>query len=174
MKDRREILVKLFNNLEVVHEHAARSCSILATLFRTLSITQLKMVLWANVRPLVQINVLGGLFNMPITRPWWVELPEGVKERVWLTMMADLNTGILAKDKINSLTCLLAAAFSYRVLKKFRGGVMQCKIQEQFGVRPKPLATCLTGRKYLSGMDQNALSRKCKASDDGSWPSTSK
>ena len=67
--DQRQLLVKLFNNLEVVNEHTVRSYSILATLFRMLSMVQLKMILWASVRPLVQLNTLGGLFDMPVIRP---------------------------------------------------------------------------------------------------------
>ena len=59
-EDQRQLLVELFDNLEVVHESAAQSCGILARLLRTLSTTQLKLVLWASVRPLVQFNALWG------------------------------------------------------------------------------------------------------------------
>ena len=173
-ENQRQLLVELFDYLEVVHEHTARSCSILAALLKTLSTAQLKMVLQASVRPLVQLNALGGLFNPPLARPQRAELPDEVNERVWLTMMADPYTGPLAKEQMNSPTCLLAAAFSHKVLKKFGGGVRQSEIQEWFNVRPKQLATCITGRKYLDGTDQKALSRKYRASDNDNHPSTSK
>ena len=82
MENQRQLLVELFDNLEVVHEHTARSCSVLAALSKTLSTAQLKTVLQASVRPLVQLNALGGLFNPPLARPQRAELPDEVNERV--------------------------------------------------------------------------------------------
>lgn len=103
-----------------------------------------------------------------------MELPGDINERIWLTMMADPNARLLSMEQVNSSTHLFAAAFSYMVLKKFRSGTTQHKVQDQFGVRPKQLANCLTGRKYLGGTDRKSLSRKHKASGDGDQPSTSK
>ena len=124
-------------------------------------------MLKASVRPLVQLNILGGLFDEPKTGQR-MELPDNINER------ADPNAGSLAKEQMNSPTHLLAAAFSYKVLKKFRGGTTQQDVQEQFSVRPKQLANCLTRKKYLGGSDRRTLERKRKTSGDDGEPLSSK
>ena len=75
-------MAELFENLEVTHESAAQTCSILASLSRTLGTNQLKLVLKASFRPLVQLNVLGGLLNEPKTGQGRTELPNDMNERV--------------------------------------------------------------------------------------------
>ena len=51
------LLADLFDNLEVVHEASAQTCSFMARLSRSLNSSQLELVLWASIRPLVQLNV---------------------------------------------------------------------------------------------------------------------
>ena len=46
-------------------------------------------------------------------------------------------------------------------------------MQEWYQVRAKQLAACITGRKYLGGMDKKYIAKKCKAQDDEPEPSTS-
>ena len=52
--NQRQLLADLFEHLEVVHESLIQVCSILARLSRSLTSTQLKLVLQASIRPLVQ------------------------------------------------------------------------------------------------------------------------
>ena len=81
-KEQRHLLVDLFNNLEVVHEAAAQTCSIMARLSRSLNLSQLELVLQASIRWLVQLNALGRLFDEPKMGPEQRELPDDIRERV--------------------------------------------------------------------------------------------
>ena len=81
-KEQRHLLADLFDNLEVVHEASTQTCSIMARLSRSLNSSQLELVLWASIRPLVQLNALGGLFDEPKTGPEQRELPDDIRERV--------------------------------------------------------------------------------------------
>lgn len=80
--EQKQLMAELFQNLAVVHESTAQSCSIMARLSRSLNSSQLKLVLRASVRPLVQLNALGGLFDEPRVGPRKAELPEDINERV--------------------------------------------------------------------------------------------
>lgn len=111
-EEQRCLLADLFNNLEVVHEASTQTCSIMARLPRSLNPSQLELVLWASIRPLVQLNTLGGLFDEPKTGQEQRELPDGIRERAWLTMKADPTSKLLAKEQPNSPTRLLAATFT--------------------------------------------------------------
>ena len=88
--DPRDILVELFDNLEVAHEHISRSCSSLARLSRTLNLAQLMMVLRASTWPLIQINALEGFLDKPLAMRK-AELPEDTNSSVRLTMIPNLN-----------------------------------------------------------------------------------
>ena len=83
------------------------------------------------------------------------------------------SKGRLATEKPNSPTRLLAATIMYKIMKRFGEGMTQHEIQEEYQVRPKQLALCLTGWKYLGGTDRKVLAKKHKAPDDDSKPSTS-
>ena len=81
-EEQRHLLADLFDNLEVVHEASAKTCSILARLSRSLNSDQLKLVLWASIRPLVQLNALGGLFDEPKSGLKQKGLPDDMRERI--------------------------------------------------------------------------------------------
>ena len=66
-----------------------------------------------------------------------MELPDYRATQVKLTMIPDLNSEHIKKEKANSMTRLLVATFSYKILKKFTDGVMQQELQEKYLVRPK-------------------------------------
>ena len=132
-------IAELFENLEVVHEASAQTCSIMARLSRSLNPDQLDLVLQASIRPLVQLNTLGVLFDEPKAGQRQRELPDDIKERVQLIMMADPNSKLLAKEQPISPTCILTATFMFKILKKFRGGATQREIQECFNMKPNNL-----------------------------------
>ena len=119
MSNQRQLLAELFEYLEVVHESLAQACSTLARLSRSLTSNQLKLVLQASIRPLVQLNALGGLLDEPKVGPRKAELPEDINKRVCLTMVADPNAKSLKKEQQNSPTHLLVATFSLKVMKRF-------------------------------------------------------
>ena len=84
-------------------------------------------------------------------------------------MLPDTSSDIMNKENYNSPTRLLAATLAFKLLKRFGQGTTQRNMQELFNIRPKQLALCITGRKYLDGTDRWA--RKQRAS--GEEPSTS-
>ena len=55
------------------------------------------------------------------------------------------------------MTRLLATTITFKILKRFRDGVTQRELQQLYGVRPKQLALCITGRKYMGGSDKITL-----------------
>ena len=84
-------------------------------------------------------------------------------------MIPDASSDIIKKENHNSPTRLLAATLAFKLLRRFGKGTTQRNMQELFDVRPKQLALCITGHKYLGGTDRWA--RKRRAS--GEEPSTS-
>ena len=78
----------------------------------------------------------------------------------------------MKKEKANSLTCLLAVIFTYKLLRKFSDSTTQHDILGKFNVKQKQLAACITGRKYLDGTDRKL--RKCITSGNSGKPSTTK
>ena len=89
-----------------------------------------------------------------------MELPEEKYRQVKLTMVLAATSGRLAQEKPNSVTRLLVATVSFKILNCFADGTMQREQQETYRVRPKQLALCITGRKYLGGKDKATLERK--------------
>ena len=80
---------------------------------------------------------------------------------------------LLRKEKTNSPTRLLAATYSFKILNKFGGGATQKQMQEEYQVKAKQLALCLTRKKYLGGSDRKAIARKRWASDEQDKPEPS-
>ena len=131
--------------MEVAHEHLAFSCSTLGVVSRSLLSKQLLLLLKVSMRPLIQINAMPGWFEEPEQCRQIIDLPENRSKWVILTMTPVAEKGRLATEKPNSLTRLLAATVTYKIMKRFREGMTQHEIQEEYQVRPKQLALCLTG-----------------------------
>ena len=72
------------------------------------------------------------------------DLTEDRNTRVKLTMIPDHNSNSITKENMNSPTHLLAATFSYKILKKFADCTTQRELQERFHVRPKQLVAYIT------------------------------
>ena len=173
MDDQRDLLMELFDDLKVTHEYLSRSCSTLFRLSRTLNLAQLMRALKASTRPLIQVNMLEGFFDKLLTTTRKIDLPDNINTRVRLMMTSNPKTDDMVKEKANSPTHLLAAIFTCKILRRFTDGTTQQDIQEKFKVRPKQLSTCITGRKYLGGMDRRSLTRKCKLFREDSGQSSS-
>lgn len=141
--DQRDLLTKLFDDLEVTHEHLSRSCSTLSRLSKTLNLAQLMRVLKTSTRPLIQVNTLEGFFDKPLMTSRKTDLPVDINTMVRLTMTSNPNTDDIAKEWVDSPTCLLTAMFTCKILRRFGNGTTQWDIQEEFNVRPKQLSTLL-------------------------------
>ena len=142
-KHRRQIS-ELFEDLELAHEQLARTCSSLAILSRSLTSRQLILLLKSSIRPLAQLNVAPGVFEEAKLGQQKMELPEEKFRQVRLTMVPVVTSGRLAQEKPNSVTRLLAATLSFKVLNHFTDGTTQREQQETYGVRPKQLSFCIT------------------------------
>ena len=164
MDDQRRQISKLFDNMEVAHEHLACSCSSLGILSRTLTTYQLLLLLKASIRPLIQLNVVPGLFEKTRLGHQRMELPEEQQRQVRLTMIPTATSGRLLQERPNSMMRLLAATMSLKILNRFADGTTQQELQQTYGVRPKQLALCITGRKYMGGSDRRTFERKQGAS----------
>ena len=103
-----------------------------------------------------------------------MELPEEQNKQVRWTMIPIASSGRLAQARPNSMTWLLAATMSFKILNKFGDGMTQQELQHMYGVRPKQLALCITGRKYMGGTDRRSYEWKWKASGDDNEASSSK
>ena len=64
-KEQRQDIREVFDNLEIAHEYLGQSCGLIGALSCSLSSRQLLLLLKASVRPLVQINKLGGFLDEP-------------------------------------------------------------------------------------------------------------
>ena len=144
----------------MAHEHLAHSCSSLGILSRTLTSHQLLLLLKASLRPLVQLNTAPGLFEEPKLGRQRMELPKEQHKQVRLTMTPIATSGKLSQERPNSMTRLCAATMTFKVLKRFGDGMTQQELQQLYSVRPKQLALCITGRKYMGGSDRKTFKRK--------------
>ena len=172
-KQRRQIS-ELFEDMELAHEQLARTCSSLAILSRSLTSRQLVLLLKSSIRLLVQLNVAPGLFEEARLGGQKMELPEEKYRQVKLMMVPVATSGRLAQERPNSATRLLTATVAFKILNHFADGTMQKEQQETHGVRPKQLALCITGWKYLGDKDKATLERKQKASGEDPEASSSK
>ena len=168
-KEQKVMIGELFDELEIVHEALARACSTLGVLSRTLSGKQLLLTLRASVRPLIQLNKLEKFWKEPTIETQKADLPDDTHQRVALTMIPDPSSDIMKKEKQNSPTRLLAATLAFQLLKKFGQGTTQKNMHELYNVKPKQLALCITGHKYLGGVDRRARKRRASSEE----PSTS-
>ena len=168
-KNQKELLGELFEELETAHESMARACSTLGRLSRGLNDRQLLLTLRASMQPLVQLNIIDKFWKDPAHKSRKTDLPDDLHHRVALTMIPDASAKSIRKENNNSPTRLLAATLAFHILKRFGQGTTQRNMQELYVVKPKQLALCITGRKYLGGADRHA--RKRRAS--GEEPSTS-
>ena len=164
-----KLVAELFSNLEVAHNHATTACGLLSRLSRTLKPEQLLTIVRATTRPLIQLSAPTALETLCKTKKTQ-ELPDEQFERVRILLTPDPRVTLLQKEKPNSVTRLFAATYSYKIFNKFGPGTTQRGLQEIYQVKAKQLDACITGRKYLGGVDRK---RKVSGSDEGA-PSSKK
>ena len=116
------------NPWEVAHSELASACSMLSRLSRNLKPRQLKVVLQASIRLLIQVKVTSAL-TKPDAPGRTRELPEEQEERVELLMIPDPTSKSLKDERINSPTRLLAATWAFRISNVFGRGTTQRKIR---------------------------------------------
>ena len=164
--DEWDLIKELFDALEVAHSHLAMACSSLSRLSSTMRPADLRTILDASIRPLIEIKTTTA-WKLRETPEEKEELPDDQEERVELLLLPTPMAQTLRDEKVNSPTRLLAATWAYRVSNIFGKGSTQRKTQESYSVRAKQLAVCITGRKYLGGAERK---RRLSGTDDGPPP----
>ena len=165
----RELITELFETLETAYDNIGRACGLIRVLSQLLNLRQLFMLLKACVRPIVHFNTLPKFIEQVGQEAKPQGVPEDRGERIRITMVPNAESKFIKKEKPNSPLCLLAATLAFKILNFFRMGVTQRKLQEEFNVKAKQLALCITGRKYMGGSE-----RKWKLSRSEDEPPTSK
>ena len=90
----------------------------------------------ASICPLVQVNAMARFLDEPAKGRRRVDLLESRPEHVNIMMILDPASKSIKDKKVNSLTHLLVATFTYKVLHKFADRVTHHKLQEMYCVRP--------------------------------------
>ena len=103
-KEQRHDIGEVFDNLEITHEYLGQSCRLMGALSHSLSSRQLLLLLKASVRPLVQINMLGGFLDEPRAGVTGSRLLETRDDRVLATMTPAPSSETIKNERVNSLT----------------------------------------------------------------------
>ena len=116
-KTNQRVVAELFESLETAQDQMATACGILGRLSRTLKPDQLMTIIKASIRPLIQLNTLTTL-DTATTSKKPPELPQEQPERVKLMLAPDPRASLLGKEKINSVTRLLVATYTFKIFKQ--------------------------------------------------------
>ena len=87
------------------------------------------------------------------------------KGRVNLTLLPNPEADSLKRELATSPTLLLAGIIYYLVKKNLGGGCTQLVITSKFGLKPKIVSLCITGKKYRGGKDTIKATKR-KATDE--------
>ena len=123
--DNKDMLMELFNDLEVARNHMARVCRHLSSLLKILTPGQLMIVLKACNHPMIQLNAIKGFLDKEMVSKCKLELPDYRGNRVCLTMLPDPKADKLKLEYENNPMCLLAATVAYKLTKMFMDGGTQ-------------------------------------------------
>ena len=146
-------LTNMMEHLSEAHYQAAQAAQNLADLSKTCSSNQLMTIMKFAVRPLVQLEGMLGCMGEEPTSRRKRDLLDEIESRVNLTLLPNLNADSLKRESASSPTLLLAGIIYYQIKKNMGGGCMQIVITSKFGLKPKIIALCLTGKKYQGGKD---------------------
>ena len=86
-----------------------------------------------------------------------------------LTLLPNPEAASLKRESSMSPTLLLAGIVYYQVKKNLGGGCTQLVLMSKFGLKPKIVSLCITGKKYRGGKDTpKAMKRKATDSPTAS------
>ena len=169
-EDSKEILVKMMEQLAEVHYQAGQAAQSMADLAKTCSPAQTMMILKFAARPLVQLEgTLRDTGSESTPRRRKKDLPEEIEARVNTTLLPNPEADSLKRESANSPTLLLAGIIYFQVKKNLGGGCTQMVLTSKFGLKPKVVSLCITGKKYRGGKDApKATKRKATGSPTAS------
>ena len=158
-------LIKMMEHLSEAHYQARQAAQSLADLSKTCSSSQLMTIKKFAVRPLVQLEgTLGHMGVESTSRRKRKDLPDAIESRVNLTLLPNPEWDSLKRESASSPTLLLVGIIYYQIKKNLGGGCTQLILTSKFGLKPKIVALCLTGKKYRGGKDTKKATKR-KATD---------
>ena len=116
-KEQRQDIWEVFENPDIAHEHLSWSCGLIGALSHSLSSKQFLLLLKASIRPLVQVNKLGGFLEEPKASTTGSNLPESTHNKVHATMIPAPSAESIKSEKANSPTQLLVATLAFKILQ---------------------------------------------------------
>ena len=97
MYNQKDMIISMFDDISVVHEHLAQAAGTMLSLCKVLDPQQLFLVMKNAVCPLIQLNVMPGLFDPPM-KLVCKELPDDVIDHVHDTMIPNLTEKTFVKE----------------------------------------------------------------------------
>ena len=150
----KELLIKMMEHTSEAYFQAAQVAEQFTQLARECSSPQLMTIMKYAARPIIQIE--GAIDASGHITKKRIDLPEKLAARVNLTLLPNPDAHSLKREDKSSPTKLLAGIIYYLIKKNFGGGCTQTLIVNHFNIKPKNVALCVTGRKYLGGKDRQA------------------
>lgn len=102
--DPKDMLIKLFDDLEAAYEKMACVSGRLSSLSKVLTPPQLMIMLKATIRPMIQLNMTAQFLDAPEGPKSKTNLPNDISERVKLTIIPDPEAPELRCEHANSMT----------------------------------------------------------------------
>ena len=116
--DQKDMIVSLFDDISVVHEHLAWAAGIMSSLCKVLDPEQLLLVMRNTVCPLIQLNVFPGLF-VPPAKSTRKELLDDITGQVHDTMIPNPMEKTFIKEMHYNSTRLLAVTLAFYLDRSF-------------------------------------------------------
>ena len=150
----KESLIKMMEHTSEAYFQAAQAAEQFTQLARECSSPQIMAIMKYAARPIIQIK--GAIDTSGHITKKKIDLPEKLAARVNLTLLPNPEADSLKRENKSSPTKLLAGIIYYLIRKNFGGGCTQTLIVNHFNIKPKNVALCVMGRKYLGGKDRQA------------------
>ena len=155
----KDTLVQMMEHTAESYYHTAQAAEQFTQLACECSTPQLMIIMKYAVRPIIQVE--GSVGTTEKVTGIKKDLPEEITTRVNLTLLPNPNAESIKWEHKSSPTKLLASVIYYLIHKNFGGGYTQTLVISCFNIKPKNMALCITGQKYLSRKDkQSATKRK--------------
>ena len=100
----KDMIIELFNNIEMAHQKMAHVCGRLSSLSKTLTPVQLVIILKATIRPMVQLNTTAQSLDILAESRKKVDLPENIGKMVKLTIIPDPDAAELKREHMTCTT----------------------------------------------------------------------
>ena len=164
-EESKTILIKMMEHLSEAHYQAAQMAQSLADLSKTCSSAQIMTIMKFTVRLLIQLEgMLGHMGMESASQRKKKDLLDGIESRVNLTLLPNPEADSLKRESATSPTLLLVGIIYYQVKKNLGGGCTQLVLTSKFGLKPKIVSLCITGKKYRGGKDTIKATKR-KATD---------